>query len=249
MDEAKLRARREVRAQQRAVTAEDYVVLAKGASRAVARVKCLTPDRAGNGKAASLAPGMLDLLVVPAVFEAMRVGDLGKLQLDDALIQTVSKHLEQFRLLTTTVRVREPQYLGIKVTAEIVASEFHQPDAVHERVLEALRHFITPLALERPGEQPDELFGPDWDGWPFGRPLFISELFSLIQRVPGVKHVLDVRLAQRPVVPSAERAALIEVGDEPAPEPPVTAVDGRRLDLAPDMLLVSLAHDVKFVEL
>jgi predicted phage baseplate assembly protein len=249
LEEAKLRARREVRAQQRAVTAEDYVVLAKGASRAVARVKCLTPDRLGQGQASSLAPGMLDLLVVPAVYEAMRVQDLSKLQLDPALSEQVTKHLDQFRLLTTTVRVREPQYLGLKVTAEIVASEYHSPDSVRQRVVEALQRFITPLALERPGEQPDDLLGADWDGWPFGRSLFIAELFSLIQRVPGVKHVLDVHLAQRPVVPSQERRQLVEAGETTALEPALKPIDGRRLDVPADTVLVSLAHSVKLAEL
>lgn len=249
LEEAKLRARREVRAQQRAVTAEDYVVLAKGASRAVARVKCLTPDKLANGHGAGLAPGMLDLLVVPAVYEAMRVQDLSKLQLDAALSETVSKHLDQFRLLTTTVRVREPRYVGLKVTAEIVASEYHDPDAVRLRVVEALQRFITPLALERPGEQRDDLLGPDWDGWPFGRSLFVSELFSLVQRVPGVKHVLDVHLAQRPVLPSQERRQMGEATDVPAAEPELRPVAGRRLDVPADTLLVSLGHGVKLAEI
>jgi predicted phage baseplate assembly protein len=265
LEEAKLRARREVRAQQRAVTAEDYVVLAKGASRAVARVKCLTPDQFGNGHASTLAPGMLDLLVVPAVYEAMRVQDLSKLELDAALAEQVSKHLDQFRLLTTTVRVREPQYLGIQVTAEIVASEYHSPEAVRQRVEDALEGFVTPLPLKRPEEKEkqaesghdaaDDLMGPDWDGWPFGRSLFISELFSLIQRVPGVKHVLDVQLAQRKVVPRQERRQAVEVAaeaaapDVPAVIPALKPIDGRRLDIPADTLLVSLAHVIKLVEL
>jgi predicted phage baseplate assembly protein len=253
LEEAKMRARREVRAQQRAVTAEDYVVLAKGASRAVARVKCLTPDQLGSAQGAALAPGMLDLLVVPAVYEAMRVQDLSKLQLDPALAEQVSKHLDQFRLLTTTVRVREPQYVGVQVTAEVVASEYHDPEQVRQRVVEALQSFITPLALEKPGsnghQPPDELRGPDWDGWPFGRSLFISELFSLVQRVPGVRHVLDVQLAQRRVVPGEERRQVAEAVDVPAVIPALRPVEGRRLDLPVDAVLVSLAHIVKLAEL
>jgi len=115
--------------------------------------------------------------------------------------------------------------------------------------VEALQRFITPLALERPGEQPDDLLGPDWDGWPFGRSLFIAELFSLIQRVPGVKHVLDVHLAQRPVVPSQERRQFVEAGETTALEPALKPIDGRRLDVPADTVLVSLAHSVKLAEL
>ena len=253
LEEAKLRARREVRAQQRAVTAEDYVVLAKGASRAVARVKCLTPDQVGSGQGAALAPGMLDLLVIPAVYEAMRVQDLSKLTLDLTLAEQVSKHLDQFRLLTTTVRVREPQYIGVQVTAEIVVSEYHSPETVRQRVVEALQSYITPLALNRPGanghSQPDDLMGHDWDGWPFGRSLFVSELFSLVQRVPGVKHVLDVQMAQRKVTPSQERRQVAEAADVPAVIPELKPIEGRRLDVPADGVLVSLGHVVKLAEL
>jgi predicted phage baseplate assembly protein len=252
MEEAKLRARREVRAQQRAVTPDDYEVLARGASRAVARVKCLTPDKsAANGTAARPAPGMLDLLVIPAVFDAMRLGDLGKLKLDDTLVATVGRHLDQYRLLTTTVRVREPRYVGVRVTAEIVVSEYHQPETVKARVQEALTTFISPLALrQQPADAADELMGPDWEGWPFGRPLFISELFTLIQRVPGVKHVLDVQLGTRSVTPTQELRVWTEEAAEAAPaEVPLAPVAGRRLDLPADTVLVSLDHNVKLVEL
>ena len=48
LEEAKLRAARELRAQLRAVTPEDYENLATQASRTVARVKCNIPD-AGPG--------------------------------------------------------------------------------------------------------------------------------------------------------------------------------------------------------
>ena len=43
LEELKMRARREIRAQERAVTAEDFADLARGASRAVARVICQAP--------------------------------------------------------------------------------------------------------------------------------------------------------------------------------------------------------------
>jgi len=117
LDEAKFRARREVRAQERAVTADDYAVLAQGASRAVARVICITPAQVSTAPANTLPPGMLELLVVPAVFDAVRNGDLSKLALDPVLARQIETHLDPYRLLTTTVRVREPRYLGVKVSA------------------------------------------------------------------------------------------------------------------------------------
>ncbi len=249
IEEAKLRARREVRSQQRAVTAEDYEDLAIGASRAAARVKCVAPDQN-----AGLPPGMVDLLVVPAVFESVRLNDYSKLTVDADLMKTIEKHLDQYRLLTTTLRIREPNYLGIKVSAEIVVSDYSDPETVRARVQESLRVFIAPLAIGKESEPQDELLGPNWQGWPFGRPLFVSELYTLIQRVSGVKHVLEVKISQRPVTPAKEMRLRDEeeaavAPTEAEPLPPLTPVAERKLDVPLDTLLCSLEHEITLVEL
>jgi predicted phage baseplate assembly protein len=246
IDEAKMRARREIRAQQRAVTADDYENLAKGADRTIARAKCLTP-----GKDSNLPPGMVEILIVPAAFDALRNGDRSKLYLSPDLMKTVDTYLDRYRLLTTTLRIREPRYIGLKVSAEIVVTDYAQPDVVRTRVLEQLRNFISPLNLGVAGDLTDG----DWDGWPFGRDLFISEIYALIQKVPGVKHVLDVRLAQRPVNPAKEKgnAPAGDSGDETAPiartDLPVTPIEQRRFEVANDTLLCSLEHEIKLTEL
>ena len=36
--------------------------------------------------------------------------------------------------------------------------------------------------------------GPDGDGWPFGRPVNVGEVYAVLQRVEGVEYVEDVRL-------------------------------------------------------
>ena len=250
LDEAKLRAQREVRAQQRAVTAEDFEYLAKGASREVARVKCATPDKNAN-----LPSGMIELLVVPAAFDALRARDLTKLPLDASLVKTVEQHLDQYRLLTTMLRIRAPQYIGIKVEAEIVVADFSQPEAVQARVLETLRHYLSPLKLGADNPALRDTVGPDWEGWPFGKALFVSEIFTLLQKVPGVKHVLEVQLSQRPVHPDQEQPPVTDEEDgrpqgAPAAAPPdLTPIEQRRFELPPDALLCSLDHSVKVVDL
>jgi predicted phage baseplate assembly protein len=249
LEEVKMRAARELRAQQRAVTAEDYENLAKGASRAVARVKCLAP-RQGDG---TLPPGMLELLVVPAAFEALRVGDLSKLQLDPELRKTVETHLNKYRLLTATLRVREPDYLGIKVHATVVPSEYSRPEVVRTRVIESLRNFITPLAIGNEGQSPTQMpgAGSGWEGWPFGRDLYIAEIYSLIQQVEGVKHVLEVQLSQRPAIPSKELPPQQEEEGqrEAASAEALTPVTERMVKVPDDMLLCSLEHEIEMTEL
>ncbi|MBI5879541.1 MAG: putative baseplate assembly protein [Chloroflexi bacterium] len=248
LDEAKMRARREMRAQQRAVTAEDYEDLSKTATREIARVRC---NRLPNS---ALAPGQVELLVVPSCFDALRAGDLSRLEADANLRKRLVAHLDPYRLLTTTIQVSEPKYIGVKVTAEIVPSEYVKPETVRERVLRALRVFLNPLDLRQSGSDgwniSDTAMGDalpeNYEGWPFGRDLYISELFAFIQKVPGVKHVRDIHLAQRAVVPNKEVNLASESGDSGRP---LTAVTGRRIEVPGDTLICSLAHDVQIVEL
>jgi predicted phage baseplate assembly protein len=200
LDEAKLRVPQELRAQERAVTAADYEELTRKASRAVARVKVLTP---GQGPV-SPPPGMVEVLVVPECRNALAVGDLSRLAMPAALVREVENYLDDFRLLTTTLLVREPAYIGVRVFAEIIAEEHMNPEVVRVRVVEALRAFLTPLPLDGKSEFVESVVGGRWEGWPFGRDLYISEILALLQKVSGVRHVKDVQAESRRVVPSRE---------------------------------------------
>jgi hypothetical protein len=193
---------------------------------------------------------MVEVLIVPAVADSLRAGDLTKLNVDEALARTVGDHLDRYRLLTTTLRIKEPNYLGVKVRAEIIPSEYSRPEVVQARVAESLRNFINPLAIATESAengQPDGatagLTDDDWEGWPFGRNLYVAEIFSLIQRVPGVKHVLDVQLSTRPVVPAKETLPEEEEEQESVAEP-LAVVDQKVIRVSADTLLCSLDHEI-----
>jgi predicted phage baseplate assembly protein len=250
IEEARIRAQREVRAQRRAVTAEDFENLGRSASRAVARIRCNPPGAEGT----SLQPGAIELVVVPAVSDALQAGDLSRLALDHALSRTIRSHLDRYRLLTTILDIHEPRYLGVQVSAEIVPHEYQQPEAVVLRAKEYLRHFISPLALDTDNEHLAELLGEDWEGWPFGRDLFVAELFSFIQQVPGVKHVLDVQISSREVIPSQEvppdEDEEGEEGEERLVETKVlTPARDRIIRVSAGTLLCSLDHEIEVIDL
>jgi predicted phage baseplate assembly protein len=250
LDEAKERARREMRAQYRAVTAEDFENLALSAGREVARVKCLAPSTVDS----TLPPGMVELLVVPAVADAVMAGDLSRLQLNARTITKVQQYLDEYRLLTTMLRVREPKYVGVKVRAEIVVSEHARAEVVMGRVAEVLRQYLSPLVSSGQNLLPEGTVEPDWQGWPFGRSLYVAELYSVIQQVPGVKHVLDVQLRQRPVLPNKESPPLGQLEDfagntVAGQETSLNLVTGKVLLVPADTLLCSLGHEVELVEL
>lgn len=245
LDEAKIRAPQELRSTGSAVTALDYEDLAKNANRKVARVKALVPGR-GEG---SPAPGMIAILVVPTAFNSLKVGDLTNLELADALARDVENYLDQYRLLTTTLLVREPAYEGVRVHVNVVVEPLSSPEAVRSRVLTALRTFLSPLNIVEEGSFLKNILGENWDGWPFGRDLYVSEIHSLLQQVPGVRYIQDVWMEHRRVLPVREQPV---TDDESMLKPegdfgPLLPVD-RVLHARADGLFCSLDHQVQIVD-
>jgi predicted phage baseplate assembly protein len=244
MDEVIARAQRELKAQLRAVTPEDYEHLTLQATRSVARVKCNAP----RGSNSRVVPGTVEILVVPDATDSLRAGDLSRLHVDSGLAKIVEDYLDEYRLLTTILRIKEPGYIGVKVYAEIVPSEYSRPELVKARTVEALQTFLCPLPIAKDPEKQDDIMGDDWQGWPFGRDLYVAELFSLLQRLPGVKHVLDVQISTRTVIPRKELPP--EEGEEqPASRRRLSQVDEKVVRVPANTLLCSLDHEIKLVEL
>jgi predicted phage baseplate assembly protein len=245
LEEAKIRTPQELRSTGSAVTAKDFEDLARRANRKVARTKALT---AGMGEA-SPPPGMIVILVVPAAFNSLREGDLTNLELSEALSRNVEEFLDEYRLLTSTLLVREPSYTGVRVHASVVAEQHFPADVVRSQVLEALRTFLSPLSILEQGSFLQEILGENWEGWPFGRHLYLSEIHSLLQQVPGVRYVSDIRVEQRRVLPVREQPVTddltlvrseIDLG-------PLRSVD-QILPILADGLLCSLDHQIHVVD-
>ncbi|MCB0098179.1 MAG: hypothetical protein KDE46_20750, partial [Caldilineaceae bacterium] len=65
-----------------------------------------------------------------------------------------------------------------------------------------------------------------------------------LQRVAGVQHVLSVKLKQRAVAPGREREASLADHEKTEQD-----VDDNKIQVAPDMLLCSLNHQITIVTL
>lgn len=227
LDEAKLRARREIRARHRAVTAEDYENIVRVVN-GVGRVKCspfggrLDWESTGiNGQAPESPPvPIVQLLVVPDVPKEVVAGQWNKLKLSEELRQRISETLEPRRVLTSRVEISEPRYIGICSRVEVEAlppevgwTRDRWKAEVAQRVGEALRAHITPLAADAPparaqsenpydGSRPSHAPvisthpEPRREGWEFGAELRATDLYGLVQNVPGVRRVLEIGLAQ-----------------------------------------------------
>ncbi|MEZ4634890.1 MAG: putative baseplate assembly protein [Caldilineaceae bacterium] len=243
LDQAKIRVPQELRTQQRAVTAEDFQDLALKSGRNVARVHCLTPGKSPK----SPAPGTVELLVVPSAFESLQAGELSGLYVSEALARQVDVFLDKYRLLTTTLLVREPAYVGVQVRANVVADDFLPAETLRTRINRALRCFLSPLPLENPDDPAGEWMPEDWGGWPFGRSLYLSDIHALIQNVAGVRHVQDLMVSSRQVTPVRELSLTEQIERAQSDPPLLTPVD-RVLYLEQDALVCSLLHEVVIVD-
>ncbi|MEI7034788.1 putative baseplate assembly protein [Streptomyces pratensis] len=175
VENAKVRAPTILRVQERAVTAEDYEVIARQAAPSLRRVRCL-PAVAGEG-------GAVRLLVVPDAL-ADENGQLGFEQLipSEPVLAAVTARLDERRLVGTRLVVEPPAYQGVTVVARLVAAPA-DVDRVRTEALEALFRHIDPLRG-----------GADGTGWPFGRPVQYGEVFAVLQGVRGALLVEEVRL-------------------------------------------------------
>ncbi|MFJ7493281.1 putative baseplate assembly protein [Streptomyces sp. NPDC097727] len=175
VENAKVRAPNILRVQERAVTAEDYEVIAREAAPSLRRVRCV-PAVAGEG-------GAVRVLVVPDAV-ADEGGQLRFEQLipSDSVLSTVAARLDERRLVGTRLMVEPPAYQGVTVVASLVTAG-GDVDRVRAEALAALFRHIDPLRG-----------GVEGTGWPFGRPVQYGEVFAVLQGVRGVGLVEEVRL-------------------------------------------------------
>jgi predicted phage baseplate assembly protein len=178
LEEAKARGPLLVRSRGRAVTAEDYEILAREAAPELARVRCVP---AGRDPAEA---GAVRVLIVPAAAAPEGRILFENLVPPEPTLQRVAEGLDRARAVGARVVLEPPLYRGVTVVARLVARPRVNIERVREDALDILYHFLNPL----PGG------GPEGTGWPFGRAVQAGEIFGRLQQVQGVELVEDVRL-------------------------------------------------------
>ena len=193
IEAAKMRVPMVLRAHNRAVTASDFEYLAREASPAVGRARCIQAGLEGTREGA--IPGSVEVLIVPAIPAGERI-TVKNLQPSPAVIEEVRKYLDERRLLTTNVIIDSPIYVGIAVEADITIQRYANAERVKNQVIDRLFHYTDPL-----------VGGPEGTGWPFGRDLYLSEVLTLIQSVNGVEYVQNATLFEIDLQNGQARAA------------------------------------------
>ncbi|MDB4895277.1 MAG: hypothetical protein JWN15_1539 [Firmicutes bacterium] len=181
---AMARAPKELKTLQRAVCATDYeahALAAPGGRVARARVLPLThPDFPGV-----TYPGAVTVVVVPTGQTAMPYPSR-------ATLDEVRRHLDRIRTITTELYVAPPQYRQVAVSADVRVAAGSDPGAAQQACLDELNRFLHALTG-----------GLDGAGWPWGGPVYYSDVFALLQRVSGVGRVTSLTLAVDGVTRSA----------------------------------------------
>lgn len=229
LDQAKRRAPRELKTLGRAVTAGDFQLLAEqtpGVRVARAVVVPLRRPYTAEGIArpgidvGRVAPGAVSIVVVPD-------GTGRFLAPTEGLLQTVCRHLDKYRLVTTELYVVAVQYVRLfNLTVTVVPLPGFTRTQLREAIAARLESYLHVLTG-----------GPDGTGYGLGGTLHHAELVAQIFRVEGVDRVEELTAqydgtapdATPPMVWRDERQEVRNLVGCPA-----GAADDERITLFPD---------------
>jgi predicted phage baseplate assembly protein len=188
IDEMELRARALLNRPSRAVTLNDIERLALGTPYVhVARAQAVANHP---------RPGAIMVIAVPKI----RPGRTGPPNPPSAAFLTaVQRHLQQRRLLCDDLRVVGPIYVEVTVTTRLRLRKGAGATAVIERARQAIERFLLGDSLEDLQEVPDPNArqAPCPTRWPFGRPVYPSEVYAVLDQVGGVDSVAALSLSAR----------------------------------------------------
>lgn len=179
-DEAKtlakaiLEVRKDMKTIHRAVTSEDYEYLLLNAPELeISRVKAIPRY---HPKQHQEVPGIVTIVVVPNSPDTIE-------NPDSDFLRNIYQYLDNRRLLTTEVFVIYPEYVEVSVETKVVIKSQYLGETVIDNVRAGLMSFLNHLNG-----------GPDGNGWPFGRPVYVSEIIKVIDAAEGVDYVREVTL-------------------------------------------------------
>jgi len=187
VEHAKLRAPHDLKTRDRAVTAEDFAILAQQTpgvpvhtAYALAR-RALGPDRVSI----VMREGAVTVVILPANPRQEAP------QPSEAQLDAVCAYLNQRRLITTELHVTGPRYLSVEsLTLTVRALQSADLQQVSDDIYSQLLTYFHPLHG-----------GEDGRGWPFGEDVYLGNIYECLLRVDGVKRVvrLKVKLAGQDV--------------------------------------------------
>ena len=156
----------------RAVTVEDFEWLAREASREVVKVRCLANVNSRGEK----ETGWVTLYIVPNLPEQETP------QPSFELRRKVQRYLEE-RCANAVADLRHihvsgPVYHPVSIAVDIFVDSIEKVGRVEREARTKLSGFFHPLTG-----------GSSGDGWEFGRNVYVSDVYALLEDINGVDHV------------------------------------------------------------
>ena len=98
-------------------------------------------------------------------------------------VTALAEYLDERRLLTTRLDIRPPAYYWVACRVQLRAAPGVDQATVEAEALSRLYRFINPLTG-----------GADGKGWPFGRDLFVSDVYQCLQGMPNILFIRGVQM-------------------------------------------------------
>jgi hypothetical protein len=218
--DAQTRIRKTLQVPWRAVTDEDYVALVQSTPGLRVRrahvVPLPDPDAtAAAGPDREVLPkyqAQVNVIVVPE-------STLPQPKPSAGFLATVRRHLNRHRLLTARVELLPPRYITVTVRARVTPKAGAVGgDALARKVQDALNALLDPLNG-----------GPDKEGWPWGRPVYRSDIYQQIEAVEGVACVEQLSLSASE--PGTQLSFADSNGNIAIPEHSLVAPGGHRIEV------------------
>lgn len=168
----------------RAVTPTDYEKLIledwnqsrQSTDPKVLRVKCLPQRDLEKSDIHSFAKGHISLVVVCDNLDP-NLDNLSN------YYQDLQEFLDQRKLLTIRLHVVEPVYVNVIIETELILEDGAKPEDIKDKAQKSVSEFFDPLRS-----------GQYWQGkgWSFGRSVYRSDLYQLLDNLEGVDYVASL---------------------------------------------------------
>ena len=186
----------ELRKRYRAVTVQDYEALVMENFQ-VGRVKAFKNKILSPNSHAIDSVGHISLVVIPKSDQDIFTS------LDSVLQDNIWKFLDSRRLLATRHHIVGPEYVQLTISAELHLEAGWLLEKIESECKKQLSQFFDPLTG-----------GEDGQGWPFGRAVYLSEIYQQLDQIEGVDYVQEVKLNGKAELISLDAHQLIKFDDK-----------------------------------
>jgi hypothetical protein len=232
VDETLLRAPDVLKSHDRAVTADDYEVLARQATTDVAIARCLAPALHSdtniqiggnpawqNGDPWTFAgivraPGSVHVIIVPDQGDAIARPEPSR-----ALLDQVQHYLDEKRDVTAVLQVHGPYYVPIQVTATIrIWPQASNAGATEDNVKKDTTNKINAYLHPTRG-------GLDGHGWQPGQSVYVADLYRAIALPEETGYIENLQVApMQPLYIPGVKVADFQRPFAPFPKNPASSV-------------------------